>query len=104
MKYNAKITKPLFIVARYNVTTVNITENISTIGVSIYPNPTNGKFTIEANNIETVEITNIEGQLIKQIEVKNDKSSIDLNLEVKGVYFAKIITKRGNIIKIIIIK
>ncbi len=61
--------------------------------IEIYPNPTNGIFTIEGKNIQAVEITNISGQTIKQLSIDNKKSSIiNLKGQAKGVYFLKIQT------------
>lgn len=64
------------------------TETINNI--NIYPNPTSGIFTIEADNINKIEITDINGQSIYINQ--NNYKNIDLKHYPKGVYFIKIIT------------
>ena len=80
-------------------------EKIKTEGVSIYPNPTNGEFTIELVSLNNtyITITNVLGQIIKtqKAELINQ---IDLNLFEKGVYFINVMENnqsvyRGSIIK-----
>ena len=66
-----------------------LTEN----SISIYPNPTNGKFTIKiANTNKTeIEINNIVGELIYKTNFVNQQSTIDLSNMSKGIYFVKVI-------------
>jgi hypothetical protein len=49
---------------------LSVTETHNNI-YRIYPNPTNGIFTIEGENIQLIEITNINGQIIKQLTINN---------------------------------
>ena len=74
-------------------------------GVSIYPNPNNGEFTIELVSLNNtyITITNVLGQIIKsqKAELINQ---INLNLFEKGVYFINVMENnqsvyRGSIIK-----
>ncbi len=65
-----------------------------TQGMKIYPNPANGKFTIELENgtvIQTVKVYNMVGSLIKEQAVKsNDRSiAIDISGVAEGVYIVK---------------
>ena len=80
-------------------------QNMGLGGVSIYPNPTNGEFTIELVSLNNtyITITNVLGQIIKtqKAELINQ---IDLNLFEKGVYFINVMENnqsvyRGSIIK-----
>ncbi|MBE9510434.1 MAG: T9SS type A sorting domain-containing protein, partial [Bacteroidetes bacterium] len=87
----------------YNVIVNSISE-IQISGVKIFPNPTTGKITIEGINIEMIEVLNIEGQIIEQIEVEKDKTDIDLSSLSKGVYFVKVITNKGIEIKKIVVE
>ena len=63
--------------------------------ISIYPNPTNGKFTIEIKNAEIknlkLEITNLLGEIILQSTITNRQSTIDLTNQPAGIYFVRII-------------
>ena len=80
-------------------------EKIKTEGVSIYPNPTNGEFTIELVSVNNtyITITNVLGQIIK-IQKAELINQINLNLFEKGVYFISVMDNnqsvyRGSIIK-----
>jgi len=70
-----------------------IEENKDNFHFIIYPNPTNGKFTISnIDNINSIEIYNVLGEIIyttpnfKQ-QILNE---IDLSEHPKGIYFVKI--------------
>ncbi len=80
-------------------------QNMGLGGVSIYPNPNNGEFTIELVSVNNTYITttNVLGQIIKtqKAELINQ---INLNLFEKGVYFISVMENnqsvyRGSIIK-----
>ena len=59
----------------------------------IFPNPTTGVFTVEGKDINKIEVIDITG---KQVSLKTDFNInsliIDLNNQVKGIYFVKIHT------------
>jgi propanediol utilization protein len=80
-------------------------QNMGIGSVSIYPNPTNGEFTIELVSLNNtyITITNVLGQIIKtqKAELMNQ---INLNLFEQGVYFINVMENnqsvyRGSIIK-----
>jgi hypothetical protein len=64
--------------------------------VSIYPNPIqDNKFNLNINlgtiaNIKRVTIIDINGALIKQIDLLNNTTFVDADFVNKGIYFAKI--------------
>lgn len=62
---------------------------------NIYPNPSNGNFTIATDNFEntTIAIYNVAGQLIKNQNLTQNKTLIDLTTFSKGIYFVKVTTK-----------
>jgi len=85
-----------------SIVTINLT--IETLGITninektlqIYPNPTNGKIAIkgvEGLNIQSIEIINIVGTVVKQIET--GQKEIDMRLLPKGIYFLNIKTNLG---------
>ena len=80
-------------------------EKIKTEGVSIYPNPNNGEFTIELVSINNtyITITNVLGQIIKtqKAELMNQ---IDLNAFDKGIYFINVMENNQSVYKGSIIK
>jgi type IX secretion system substrate protein len=71
--------------------------------ISIYPNPTNGIFSVEADNMNSIEITSITGEIVKELVINNSKTTIDLTSFSSGIYFAKIITDKGSAIKKIVL-
>ena len=74
-----------------------ITE-ISTIPspiVAIYPNPSNGVFTIENQNNLNLIITDITGRPIIEHRLINSTSVIDLSNQPEGVYFLRMGTETG---------
>ena len=77
-----------FIVSDYYVT--NIVEE-STV-TSIYPNPSNGLFSISGENIESIEVYDITGKLVMQQQVNADNATIDLTNYAKGIYTLKTYT------------
>jgi len=68
--------------------------NYSEISVNIYPNPSNGIFTINfpvKNNDKTkVTILNINGQKINDIYINDCSKNIDISEQPKGIYLLKI--------------
>ena len=74
------------------------------LSVNISPNPTNGIFTIEGEDILLIEVLNIEGQVIKQLSIDKIQSTI-INLadQSKGVYFVKVQTEEITILEKMIV-
>ena len=60
-----------------------------TIDVKIYPNPVSDNLTIEAAPQAKIEISNIEGQLIKTIATRAIKQTSDVSAFPGGVYLWK---------------
>ena len=60
--------------------------------VGVYPNPANEKITIEAQNIESVSITNVMGQKVYETSVNDDNMVIDVNDFPAGIYMIHVIT------------
>ena len=84
-------------------------NNINTINsnsFAIYPNPSNGIFTISNsdNKITNIEVIDATGKIVNtQTQTTNNQYSIDLSNQSKGIYFIKIITTNNIITKKIII-
>jgi hypothetical protein len=68
------------------------TQPINLVDFSVYPNPTNGAFTIEAGErIERVEIYNMVGQMIyNNASFTTEKANIVINNSNKGIHIVKI--------------
>jgi hypothetical protein len=61
-------------------------------GLSIYPNPSNGNFTIELNNGKTkqIVITDNTGKMIKTMSTKDDVINVSLDQFANGIYHVKV--------------
>ena len=86
--YAAEITKSGCIDTSdcYIVSTVGIDNPATLSNVKVYPNPTSGKLTIDAENFEGVEVYDVSGRLI----IKSALKTIDLEEQSKGLYLLKI--------------
>jgi hypothetical protein len=76
--------------------TGNITDYTEQINdLKIYPNPATNKITIESLQKATIEILNIQGQLLKTITTTGNKTNIDVSAFPIGMYFVKVKTEKG---------
>lgn len=71
--------------------------------VKIYPNPTEGKFYVQADNIKEISVYNLVGQEIISYIVDNDNCTIDLSNFDEGIYFVKINTSNNSLTKRLIL-
>ena len=76
------------------------------MNTTIWPNPTTGQFRIENSElrIETVEVYDVYGKLIKTVKVEDHQVVMDLSGNAAGVYFARIYTDKGMVTKQIVKK
>ncbi|MGB3342554.1 MAG: T9SS type A sorting domain-containing protein [Aequorivita sp.] len=80
-----------FAIARYNNTVLSSPE-FESRKITVYPNPSNGIFTVEHNfnsEKESFQITDIIGKTIANGELDNMQTQIDLSSASSGVYFLK---------------
>ena len=81
-----------------NVTQIGLGIEENKIDVTIYPNPSNnGIFKIKGENITSIEVYNAIGQQI--ITTTDYNSTLDLSNQSNGIYYAKISTEKGNVVK-----
>lgn len=81
-------------------------EEVESLGLSVYPNPSNGVLNIELNDlIETeLKVYNTLGQEVFTKTINEKKSSIDLNSLIDGVYSLHLKNLNGVTTKKIIVK
>jgi hypothetical protein len=68
-------------------------DKFSLESASVYPNPSNGNFTIKTNsNLSKVTVYTQTGAFVKTIEVNNDSKDVDLSLNglSSGVYLLEL--------------
>jgi len=88
-----------------HVAITGITEKGINENLTIYPNPTSNKFTIEMDNLKepyTLEILNTMGQVVLIKQINNPVEQVDLSGQAAGVYFVKVQTGNNTIVKKII--
>ena len=86
----------------YLITKLDEIENPT---IQVYPNPAKNLLRIdnlEKVELESISITNINGQVIKQFDSKNTK--LDISNIASGLYFLKIEYKNGFLTKKILIE
>ena len=67
--------------------------------IYIYPNPVTDNIFIEAQQKATIEILNIQGQLIKTIAANSNKTNVDISALPSGVYIIEVKTEKGIAVK-----
>ncbi len=77
-----------------NVSGLSVEEN-SNDKVSVYPNPANAMVTVEGQNLKSLAIYNVAGQLVRVVKLDNAINNIEMNVEA-GVYFFSIYDNDGN--------
>ncbi|HTB05619.1 MAG TPA: T9SS type A sorting domain-containing protein [Bacteroidia bacterium] len=91
---------------RTNIVELTLPTGINDIkpnnSINSYPNPSNGKFTIQSSvvNVQSiVEIYNVLGEKIySQYSLPNTQYQIDLSKEPSGIYFYRVTTEKGELI------
>ncbi len=66
------------------------TDEVEMAQTSVYPNPTTGIIHIDSKDrIESAEIYNMEGRLLKSVKLKGNRSEIDITEFEDGVYLLR---------------
>ncbi len=72
--------------------------------INIYPNPNNGVFTLEgAEKNSNIEISDISGHIVYQMNLSSSKTNLDLSYLSKGIYLITIHSSKGTIVKKLVI-
>ncbi len=74
--------------------TMDVDEALNA-NVMVYPNPSEGLFNIEGQNMRKVEVLNAFGQVILSEEIENEFLQIDLNNRASGIYMLRVTTDDG---------
>jgi hypothetical protein len=80
-------------------------ELLSSSALSVYPNPSNGLVSVDISKLTTgsanLVIMDITGRVILE---KNMQTSTHINLTQQGIYFVKLQTENGSVVKKLIIE
>jgi hypothetical protein len=63
--------------------------------VNLYPNPTIENLNIEISRQATIDILNIQGQLMRVIAITDNKTTVDVSSLPRGVYIIEVKTDKG---------
>jgi hypothetical protein len=74
----------------------NVKEDL---GISLFPNPATNQLSIQAPLNSQIEIFNIEGQCMKSFIAIDTHTTIDISAFARGMYFAKVKTENGTVVK-----
>ena len=77
--------------------TVKNSTDVNEFGVkaNLYPNPTNGNVTIEAEGMQRLTVVNELGQVVYDAEVNNDNETLNMSQFGAGVFMIRIYTNEG---------
>lgn len=75
----------------------DIVEN--SVAAKVYPNPTKGNITIEANGMQHVTISNILGQTIYDVTSNSDSMTLDLTQFGNGIFIVRISNNNGTCVR-----
>ncbi|MCF6185046.1 MAG: T9SS type A sorting domain-containing protein, partial [Bacteroidales bacterium] len=87
-------------------TALGINDEILNSNLTVYPIPTNGKIYINTQNgatINKVEILDILGRSLKTIDNFKKGQAIDLQNKSKGLFYVKIFSDKGTVVKKVLI-
>ena len=86
-----------------NSLTINVknSTNVNEFGVkaNLYPNPTNGNVTVEADDLQRLTVVNELGQVVYDAEVNNDTETLNMSQFGVGIYMVRIYTRNGMSVK-----
>ncbi len=77
-------------------------DNLSN-NIQIFPNPSNGIFTIAGDDIVSIDIINIKGEIIRSDQnISQKNNNLDISDMPNGIYFIKINSKLSSELRKII--
>jgi uncharacterized repeat protein (TIGR03803 family) len=90
------------VIFSFNVSNLGLNELASSEGtIKLYPNPTNGIFTIQSssvNNPSSVEIYNTLGAKIYNSKLNSTNTTVDISNNADGVYLYRVLSESGELV------
>lgn len=90
--FKAKFGNEYFVKIYYSTTGV---DDVANQQVSLFPNPTKGSFTVNAENLQQVMVYNAIGQLVLSQVCEGNSAVLDLSNMESGLYMVKVISANG---------
>lgn len=73
---------------------MGVDENGLTM-INVYPNPSNGIFNIDGEDIQKIEVLNALGQIVYSKEINDNHLQVDLSRHSIGAYLLRVVTSNG---------
>ena len=100
------LTAEYYVTAVYDDGCEAVSETLSATGqsvqvdemsaeIAIYPNPVEGKLTIQVPGLQRVIVYNMMGQQVARMDTAQNESVIDMGAYSKGVYTIQLVTANG---------
>lgn len=78
---------------------VGVEELKKSLLAQVYPNPSNGEFTVKAvKNFNSIEVLNVTGEKVYSAELNGTELNVNLENQPKGIYFYRL-TSDNNTVK-----
>ena len=74
------------------------------VTAKVYPNPTQGEFTLEGEGLSHVRIVNAFGQTVYSADLEGNQVRIDLSAMGKGIYMMHIDAEGGQTVKKVVVE
>ena len=82
--------------------TTSVSYKVDNSNINVFPNPSNGVFEINGSGINSIKILDIKGQTVN-IEISSF-NKVDLTSQDKGIYFLKINTDKGVVMRKLVVE
>ena len=79
------------------ITNIGVDEN--QMNVKIYPNPTSGQLSIEAEEMTSVSVYDLLGQCVMQMSAEDGQATLDMSQLQNGIYFIKVNAANGSVVQ-----
>ena len=78
-----------------NYVVVGVTGVDENDGMAIFPNPTKGNLTIQANAMQHITVVSVLGQVVYDADVNADEVILNLSQYTAGMYTVRVTTENG---------
>jgi hypothetical protein len=100
-EYTFTVTENIELIAHFAKSILSITETIGSSVIKIYPNPSGGELKIVSGElkVDNIEIFDAFGKKVGEFSASVKETSIDISYLSAGVYFVKVNTEVGEVVK-----